>query len=81
MFASACAALRPAVRRTFAIFNFLGAAVWVTYIAGAGYLFGKHWRHLLRVMHRINLAVLIVAGAVILYWWWRHRRQSSPKND
>src|ERR1019366_419850 len=67
--------------RTFAIFNFLGAAVWVTYIAGAGYLFGQHWRHLLRVMQRFNLAVLIVAGAVILYWWWRHRRQSSPKND
>ena len=65
--------------RTFAIFNFLGAAVWVTFIAGAGYLFGHHWRSLLRAMQRFNIVVLIVAGAVILYWWWRHRRQSSPK--
>jgi len=67
--------------RTFALFNFLGAAVWVTFIASAGYLFGQHWRHLLRAMQRFNIAVLIVAGAVILYWWWRHRRQSTPDND
>src|SRR5208337_2987659 len=60
--------------RAFAIFNFLGAAVWVTVIASAGYLFGHHWRSLLRAMQRFNIVVLIVAGAVILYWWWRHRR-------
>ena len=65
--------------RAFTLFNFLGAAVWVTFIASAGYLFGQHWRHLLRAMQRFNLAVFIIAGAVILYWWWRHRRQSSPK--
>ena len=67
--------------RTFAVFNFLGAAVWVTFIASAGYLFGHHWRSLLRAMQRFNIAALIIAGAVILYWWWRHRRQFTPDND
>src|SRR5208282_3454185 len=61
--------------RAFAIFNFLGAAVWVVCIASAGYLFGQHWRVLLRAVHRVNLAVLIVAVAVILFLWWRYRRR------
>jgi membrane protein DedA with SNARE-associated domain len=67
--------------RSFAIFNFLGAAVWVTTIASAGYLFGRHWRLLLRVMQRFNIAVLIVAAVVALFLWWRYRRQQSSRND
>jgi len=63
--------------RAFALFNFLGAGLWVTCIASAGYLFGQHWRTLARTMQRFNIAVLIVAGAVILFLWWRYRRQSK----
>jgi membrane-associated protein len=66
--------------RAFALFNFLGAAVWVTFIACAGYLFGQHWHTLVRTMQRLNVAVLIVAGAVILYLWWKYRRQSPVVN-
>ena len=66
--------------RTFALFNFLGAAVWVTFIASAGYLFGQHWRNLLRAMQRFNIAVLIVAVVVTLFLWWRHRRNPPPEN-
>jgi membrane protein DedA with SNARE-associated domain len=67
--------------RTFTLFNFLGAAVWVTFIASAGYLFGQHWRSLLRALQRFNIAVLIVAAAVILFLWWRYRRQPRQIND
>ena len=63
--------------RAFALFNFLGAALWVTCIASAGYLFGQHWRTLARAMQRFNIAVLIVAVAVILFLWWRYRRPAS----
>jgi membrane-associated protein len=66
--------------RAFTLFNFLGAVVWVTFISGAGYLFGRHWHTLLRVMQRVNIAVLIVAAVVILVFWWRYRRQSLPRN-
>ncbi len=62
--------------RAFALFNFLGAAVWVTVIASAGYVFGQHWRTLLRAVQRFNIAALIAALAVILYLWWRYRRQA-----
>lgn len=67
--------------RAFVLFNFLGAVVWVTIIASAGYLFGRHWRTLLRAMQRVNIAALIVAVAVILYLWWRYRRQPPPEDD
>ena len=59
--------------RTFTLFNFLGAAVWVTFIAGTGYLFGQHWRSLVRAVERFNIAVLIGAVAVVFYLWWRQR--------
>jgi len=62
------------------LFNFLGAALWVTTIAGAGYLFGRHWRTLVRAMQRFNIAVLIVAVAVALFLWWRHRRRALSEN-
>jgi membrane protein DedA with SNARE-associated domain len=67
--------------RAFALFNFLGASLWVACIASAGYLFGQHWRTLARAMQRFNIAVLIVAVAVVLYLWWRYRRQRPSKND
>ncbi len=66
--------------RTFAIFNFLGAAVWVAAIASAGYFFGQHWHTLLRTMRRFNVAVLIVAVAVTLFLWWKYRRHPPPEN-
>ena len=66
--------------RAFTLFNFLGAAVWVTFIASVGYLFGQNWRSLLRAMQRFNIAVLIVAVVVTLFLWWRHRRNPPPEN-
>lgn len=67
--------------RTFVVFNFLGATVWVTTIAVAGYLFGRHWRSLLHAMQRFNIAVLMAAVAVVLLLWWRRRRQAPPEVD
>jgi membrane protein DedA with SNARE-associated domain len=66
--------------RAFALFNFLGAIVWVTCIAGAGFLFGQHWRTLARIMQRFNIAVLIVAVVMILFSWWRYRRRPPREN-
>jgi membrane protein DedA with SNARE-associated domain len=64
--------------QAFTLFNFLGAAAWVSCIASVGYIFGQRWRDLMRAMQRFNIAVLIVAVVVALYLWWRHRRASTP---
>jgi len=67
--------------RAFALYNCLGAALWGTTIAGAGYLFGQNWRSLLRAMQRFNIAALIIAAVVILFLWRRYRRQPSQQNN
>jgi membrane-associated protein len=60
--------------RKFMVFNFFGAALWVTVIAGAGYLFGQHWERLQQDVRRIDLsiAILLLVAAALL--WWRSRR-------
>jgi membrane protein DedA with SNARE-associated domain len=63
--------------RSFTIFNFLGALVWVSCIATAGYLFGQHWRALVRVVTRVNIAIVVVAIAIAFYLWRRQHRYPS----
>ena len=62
--------------RKFMIFNFLGAALWVTVIAGAGYLFGQHWERLRQVIKQVDIsvAIILLLGAALL--WWKSRRAS-----
>jgi len=59
--------------RRFLVFNFLGAALWVTVISGAGYLFGQHWGRLERDIGRFDITVLILALMALGFWWWRSR--------
>jgi membrane protein DedA with SNARE-associated domain len=63
--------------RRFALFNFLGAAVWVTVISCVGYFFGQHWQRLLQIVSRVNAAVFIVAALIIAYLWWRYWKSSD----
>jgi len=63
--------------RKFTLFNFIGAAVWVTAICGAGYLFGGHWGRLARDLKRFDSVVVIVVVLVGVVWWWRNRRESG----
>lgn len=65
--------------REFVVFNFLGAALWVSMISVAGYLFGRHWERLLRNLERFNIAIAIVAIAVVGYLWWRKRRKTPSR--
>jgi membrane-associated protein len=60
--------------RKFALFNFLGAAVWVTAVCTAGYLFGGHWGLLVHDLKRFDLVVTIAIVLVALWLWWRSRR-------
>jgi membrane protein DedA with SNARE-associated domain len=59
--------------RKFLLFNFLGALIWVTVIASAGYLFGKHWNALLQVVRDANIALVIAATVLLGLFWWRKR--------
>jgi membrane protein DedA with SNARE-associated domain len=62
--------------RKFTIFNFLGAALWVTMISSAGYLFGQHWGRLERYIRRFDLVAAILVLLAVAYWWRRSRRKN-----
>ena len=61
--------------RKFMVFNFLGAALWVTVISGAGYLFGQHWERLQREIKRIDISIAILFLLAAALLWWRRRRE------
>ncbi|HEY1677985.1 MAG TPA: DedA family protein [Candidatus Sulfotelmatobacter sp.] len=61
--------------RKFLLFNFLGAAVWVTAISGIGYLFGQHWGRLESDIKRLDLAVAVVLALALVWLWRRNRRR------
>jgi membrane-associated protein len=61
---------------SFALFNLLGAAFWVTVVASAGYFFGHHWRLLVNTLRRVDIAILVVAVSVGVYLWRRARRNN-----
>lgn len=68
-------ALRMAWRK-FLIYNFLGAALWVSVISTVGYLFGRHWDHLEQNVKRVDLVIAVAAVFVLAALWWRNRRRS-----
>ena len=63
--------------KRFALFNFLGAVLWVSVIAGVGYKFGKHWDQLVDYIKNLNIGIAIAAAfAILLVWLWHYRRNS-----
>jgi len=61
--------------KRFAVFNFLGAAIWVSVISSVGYFFGRHWDRLEREMKRFDVAVAVIVVMVAAFLWWRGRRE------
>jgi membrane protein DedA with SNARE-associated domain len=62
--------------RRFLLFNFLGAALWVSVIAGVGYLFGRHWEHLQHILKRFDILAAILLILIAFYLWRRNRRSN-----
>ena len=62
--------------RKFLIFNFLGAALWVSVIASVGYLFGRHWDRLEQILKRFDILAVILLIVIAFYLWQRNRRRS-----
>jgi membrane-associated protein len=63
--------------RRFVLFNFFGAAVWVTVISCVGYFFGQHWHRLLRFVGRANAVVFVAAVVIAWYAWKRYRERND----
>jgi membrane protein DedA with SNARE-associated domain len=57
--------------RRFALFNFLGAAVWVTTISCLGYIFGQHWQAVTHILKRVDVVLGLIAVVTVVLLWRR----------
>jgi membrane-associated protein len=65
--------------KRFVVFNFLGAALWVSGISLAGYFFGGNWRTLMHFIKRFDLALAVAFILVACIMWWKNRKvRGSP---
>ena len=59
--------------RNFALFAYLGAAIWVSTFVCLGYIVGEQWEQTSELVHRyLLMATGILAIAALI--WWRIRR-------
>ena len=66
--------------KQFAVFNVLGAVLWVSVVSCIGYFFSSRWNLLVSFMKRFDQALVAVfVLAVVAFWWrsWRLRRSQS----
>jgi membrane-associated protein len=63
----------------FAVWNCLGAIVWVSVISSIGYFLGGNWERMVRVLKHLHVTALLLAVAVILLIWWYRRRTSGQR--
>jgi membrane-associated protein len=63
--------------KRFALFNLLGATLWVTVISLAGYLFGRHWDTLTLVFKRLDILMAIIAAFLIFLLWRRYQERTG----
>jgi membrane-associated protein len=65
--------------KKFALFNVLGAVLWVSIISSVGYVFGSRWNLLVHFMKRFDLAVAAAFVIIIAAVWWRSRKARSAE--
>ena len=66
--------------KRFAVFNFLGAALWVSVISCAGYFFGSRWRVLTHFIKRFDLVLGVLFILIVIVLWWNNTRGTAvPK--
>jgi membrane protein DedA with SNARE-associated domain len=59
----------------FALLNMVGAVIWATLVAGAGYAFGLALESMLADLRRFEHTLLLaILAAGLLVWLWRRRR-------
>lgn len=63
--------------RTFAIFAYTGAAIWVSVFLSIGYFVGENWQAVMAIVHRFTLASITLAMLVIVLVWWLRKRRIS----
>lgn len=65
--------------RKFLLFNFLGAAVWVSVVSCLGYFFGSRWQWVEGELQVVEFCLVVVVAIAGLFWWWRSQQSSGRR--
>jgi len=67
--------------RSFALFAYTGAAIWVSFFIFIGYHFGQRWQDMLSMVeHNLKLASAILSALVIAYLAFRYFKKKRRSN-
>jgi membrane protein DedA with SNARE-associated domain len=67
--------------RRFALFNFLGAATWVSVIVLLGYAFGHEFSSLVDFFEKADLAMMAGIAALGFYLWRRYKKKKAAGHE
>ncbi len=60
--------------RTFAVFAYSGAAVWVAAFLAMGYFVGENWQAVIALVERYSATVTIALASVAALAWWVRKK-------
>jgi membrane protein DedA with SNARE-associated domain len=60
--------------KKFAVYNVMGAALWVSVMSCVGYFFGSRWSTMVSFMKKFDQALVAAFILVGLFLWWRRRK-------
>ena len=64
--------------RSFAVYAYTGAILWVTTFLTLGYYVGENWKQIAELLHRyVGLASVVVIAAVVVYVALRRRKKNA----
>ncbi|MNJ45920.1 Inner membrane protein YohD [compost metagenome] len=70
--------------RTFAIYAYTGAAIWVFVFVSIGYVFGEQWQHIFALVENYLKYICTGIGALLVFWFiwkWRRLRLKETKRE
>jgi len=66
----------------FAVFAYMGAALWVASFLTLGYIVGERWEHTTEVLHRyLLIATGVIAAILLVFWLLRYNKKVSPARE
>jgi len=57
--------------------SLIGSFFWCTALAGAGYVFGEHWRDVREALRPFDIPILLALVALFIWWLRRHLQRGQ----
>ena len=64
----------------FLLYSTIGSLFWVTFLTGAGYIFGANYEKVGGYLKPISVATLVIILATAIYWIIKRKKKLSKKN-